>query len=58
MKKLFCTLALLMVLVGLRLEAQTRSAERRFHIGTGAFSESSQQFSAGASFRHYFGKRG
>ena len=58
MKRPFCTLALLMVLIGLRLEAQPRSAELRFHVGTGAFYDSSQQLSAGASYRHYFGERG
>ena len=40
MKRPFCTLALLMVLIGLRLEAQPRSAELRFHVGTGAFYDS------------------
>ena len=58
MKRPFCTLALLMVLIGLRLEAQPRSAELRFHVGTGAFYDSSKQLSAGASYRHYFGQRG
>ena len=58
MKKPFCTLALLMVLIGPRLEAQSRSAELRFHVGTGAFYDSSKQLSAGASYRHYFGQRG
>ena len=53
-----CMTALLMVLMGLSLEAQPRSAEFRFHLGTGAFYESSQQLSAGASYRHYFGERG
>ena len=47
-----------MVLIGLRLEAQPRSAELRFHVGTGAFYDSSKQLSAGASYRHYFGQRG
>ena len=53
-----CILALLMVLTGLRLEAQPRDAELRFHVGTGAFYDSSQQLSAGSSYRHYFGERG
>ena len=51
-------IVLLMVLMGLRLEAQSRDAEPRFHVGTGAFYDSSQQLSAGASYRHYFGERG
>ena len=53
-----CMTALLMVLMGLRLEAQPRSAEFRFHLGTGAFYDSSEQLSAGSSYRHYFGERG
>ena len=51
-------IALLMVLMALRLEAQPRDAELRFHVGTGAFYDSSKQLSAGASYRHYFGQRG
>ena len=51
-------IALLMVLMGLRLEAQPRYAELRFHVGTGAFYDSSKQLSAGSSYRHYFGERG
>ena len=58
MKKLFCSLALLMILMGLRLEAQPRPAELRFHVGTGAFYDSSKQLSVGTSYRHYFGERG
>ena len=58
MKKLFYTLALLMVLMGLRLEAQHRPAELRFHVGPGAFYDASKQLSVGTSYRHYFGKRG
>ena len=53
-----CILALLMVLMGLHLEAQPRDAELRFHVGTGAFYDSSKQLSAGSSYRHYFGERG
>ena len=53
-----CMTALLMVLMGLHLEAQPRSAEFRFHLGTGAFYDSSEQLSAGSSYRHYFGERG
>ena len=51
-------IALLIVLMGLRLEAQPRYAELRFHVGTGAFYDSSKQLSAGSSYRHYFGERG
>ena len=58
MKKAIYTLGLLMVLMGLRLEAQTRSPELRFHVGTGAFYDSSKQLSVGTSYRHYFGERG
>ena len=58
MKRHFHTLALLMVLMGLRLEAQPRPAQLRFHVGTGAFYDSSKQLSAGTSYRHYFGERG
>ena len=43
MKKAIYTLGLLMVLMGLRLEAQTRSPELRFHVGTGFFFDSDTQ---------------
>lgn len=58
MKKHCCILALLMVFTSLSLEAQPRSAEPRFHVGTATFFEASQHVSAGASYRYYFGKRG
>ena len=51
-------LALLLVFTSLSLEAQPRSAETRFHVGTAAFWEGSQHVTAGASYRYYFGKRG
>ena len=47
-----------MILMGLRLEAQPRPAELHFHVGTGAFYDSSKQLSVGTSYRHYFGERG
>ena len=57
-KKVFYTLSLLIVLMGLQLRAQSRSAEPRVHIGSATFWEASQHISAGASYRHYFGNRG
>ena len=53
-----CILALLMALTGLHLRAQPRNSELRFHVGSGAFNESSQQLAVGSSYRHYFGERG
>lgn len=54
----FFMIALLTILMSPRLEAQPRPAEFRFHVGTGAFIESSRQLSAGVSYRNYFGERG
>ncbi|MDE2667876.1 MAG: hypothetical protein OXI69_17175 [Acidobacteriota bacterium] len=48
----------LVVLANLHLEAQSRPAELRFHLGRAAFPKASEHLSAGASYRHYFGKRG
>ena len=56
--KTCCIPALLLVFTSLSLEAQPRSAETRFHVGTATFFEASQHVSAGASYRYYFGQRG
>lgn len=48
----------LVVLADLHLEAQSRPAELRFHVGSAVFLEASEHLSVGASYRHYFGKRG
>lgn len=48
----------LVALANLHLGAQPRPAELRFHVGRAAFPEASEHLSAGASYRHYFGKRG
>ena len=49
---------LLLVFVSLPLGAQSRPAELRFHVGRAGFLENSGHVSAGASYRHYFGRRG
>ncbi len=51
-------LALLLVFMGLPLEAQLRPAELRFHVGSATFLESSRRVSAGTSFRYYLGEHG
>lgn len=49
---------ILVALMNLLLEAQSRPAELRFHLGRAAFLEDSGHLSVGASYRHYLGKRG
>ncbi len=58
MKKTGCMPILVMVLVCLSLEAQPRAPEPRFHFGIAGFLEARQHTTAGASYRHYFGKQG
>lgn len=40
------------------LMGQSRPDELRFHLGTATFFEADQHFTAGGSYRKYFGKRG
>ena len=49
---------LLVAFVKIPLAAQSRPAELRFHVGRAAFLEDSGHLSTGASYRHYFGRRG
>ena len=49
---------LVVFLVNLPLGAQPRPAELRFHVGRAGFLENPGHVSAGASYRHYFGRHG
>ncbi len=49
---------LMLVLGDHSLEAQPRASEPRFHFGVASFLENRRHQTAGASYRHYFGKRG
>lgn len=54
--------AIRLLLAGLLMSqiaaGQSRPDELRFHVGTATFFEAAQHFTAGGSYRKYFGKRG